>query len=74
MTTHENYRIFPSELLLKELKIGEHMQAIDAAVGPKIDKDELVAQVTVHGKWRRVEPSVIVGELLRAHLVELLGG
>lgn len=50
------------------------MKAVDTAVCPEVNKHKLVAQITLHGQWCGVEPSVIFGELRCFHLIYLLGG
>ena len=71
MAAHENYGIFSSKLLLKELKVRYDMQAIDAAVGPKVDQSQFAFEITLNRQRRRVKPNVVRGELLCPHLADL---
>ena len=71
VTPHEDHRLFPRELLLQEFQIRLHMQAIDTAVGPKINERDFAHQV-FYRDGRRVEPLMIGGELLCPQLLLLL--
>ena len=39
MTAHEDNRLFRGEFLFQVLHVWQHVEAIDAAVGPEVDKD-----------------------------------
>ena len=42
VAAHENHRVFVGELVLQVLDVWDHMQAVDAAVGPKVNEYKLV--------------------------------
>ena len=58
MAAHENDGVFLIKLLLKVFEIGQHVETVDAAVGPEVDQHELALEV-FQGQWLRVEPSVV---------------
>ena len=68
---HENDGVFALELLLQKLEVWQHVQAVDAAVRPEVNKDDLATQVSLDREWLRVEPDVVLWELLRLHLILL---
>ena len=72
VAAHEHNGVLSCELLLQKLQVRQHVQAVDAAVGPEVDQRELAAQVSLHRHGLRVEPDVVLGELLRPHLIQLL--
>ena len=72
VTSHEDNRVLSGKFLFQELEIGQHVQAIDATVCPKINEDELAAEVPLNCQWLRIEPRVIMRELLGLRLCLLL--
>ena len=72
VATHEDNRVLAGKFLFQELEIGQHVKAVDATVSPKVDEDELAAEVPLDCKWRRIEPRVILRELLGLRLYLLL--
>ena len=48
------------------------MQAVDTTVGPKINEDELAAEVPFNSQRLRIEPRMILRELLGLRLYLLL--
>ena len=74
MAPHEDNRVLAGEFLFQKLEVGQHVQAVDAAVGPKIDEDKLAAEVPLNGQRLRIEPNVILREFLGLNQALLLQG
>ena len=53
-------------------EVGQHVDAVDAAVGPEIEHDNLAGELPVERKRRRVEPIFAIGERRRAESFGLL--
>ena len=68
---HEHNSVLAGKLLFQELQIWQHMQAIDAAVGPEVNQGQFASQVALNRYRCRVEPNMVIGELLSSHLINL---
>ena len=69
VTAHKDNCVFACKFLLEKLKIWQDMQAVDAAVRPEVYEHELASQVLLHTERSRVEPDVMMRELLSPHLI-----
>ena len=63
VTSHEDDRGFLCKLSLQVLHVREHMQAVDAAVGPEVDEHQFVLELVPEGEGLRVEPHVASREI-----------
>ena len=51
VASHENNGVFSLELLLQKLEVRQHVKAVDAAVRPEVNEDDLATQVSLNREW-----------------------
>lgn len=79
MAAYEDDGLLFSKLLFKVFKVGQHVQTVNAAVGPEVNHHKLPSELAVHGQRLRIKPCMGDWELghlqllsLRSRLVFLL--
>ena len=71
VTAHEDHGGLLRELSLQILHVWQHMKAVDAAIGPKVDENELVFELIAEGERLRIQPSVSPRELFDFELLNI---
>ena len=64
VTAHEDNGGFLCKLSLQVLHVREHMQTVDAAVGPEVDEHQFVLELISEREGLRVQPHVASWEVL----------